>query len=173
MTLRFATPGVALLVALAVGCGGDKDSSDLDRAIAKLESASQGPQEDSKVGVANGVASAPALIRKYFELIDANDYSSAWAYLDTDVQEQFGGYESWRDGYATNTSTEVTDTNVTSTNGGETDLTVEIQAIESCGGERFEQSFEGPWSVDETRGKITDAEFALISGTSPPEDCEA
>ena len=166
--MRLATVILALaFVGALSACGGDDGPSDVDKAVSKLEKASGGPPDT----VPDEPPSAPTLIRSYFDLIDQDQFSDAWSLLEPDVQEQFGGLESWRGGYATNTSTDVVEADVTSTAGEEMDVTVRIQAVDSCDGERYETEFEGPWSVDLAQGKITEADFAQVSGSGPPSDC--
>lgn len=172
MRCWLALAACLLAVAGTTACA-DSDSGELNEAISDLESASGGSKhKDGPTTTSSERPSPQQLIRRYFELIDAGEFAAAWDYLDADVQEGFGGFESWRDGYATNSSTDVSKIDVTSTAGEETDLTVRIEAVDTCEGERYEQEFEGPFSVDVAAAKVTEAEFTLVSGNSPPEDCQ-
>jgi len=164
-------------LALYTGCGGDDgDSTDTERALQKLERATgASPEAPVKAKPAAGApqakADASALIRRYFSLIDADEFVQAWALLDPSVQEGFGGYEAWRDGYASNVATEVLGVSVNGDSDSGVSATVRISAVDECDGERYQQEFEGPWSVDQEVGRITGADFSLVSGSPPPSSC--
>ncbi len=53
-------------------------------------------------------ADAEATLRTYFELVAAGDTDAAWELLAPDVQEQFGGFDTWSAGIEARESTELT-----------------------------------------------------------------
>lgn len=171
MSSRLLGLGVGFALALS-GCGalegGDADER-IESAASELERASSPPEEPGN-RVAKDLGPG-GLVRHYFDLINQREFSRAWRLLDASVQEQFGGFESWRDGYGSSTETTVVSTDPSGVSGGEADLTVRIRATDSCDGAAYVREFEGPWSVSTSRQMIIAADFAQVAGGSLPDGC--
>jgi hypothetical protein len=84
-----------------------------------------------------------ALVRAYYAALDARHYAAAWARLSPAVQAAFGGFDSWRRGYATTAGHRLEDLQVS---GASVRLVLVATDRTPCGG-TTEQRFDVQWRL--------------------------
>ncbi len=173
-TIWFLVMTVAGSLALTA-CGPEADTSPpkLEQAwreVAQHERASTNRPTTERDSAAGG---AEVFIRHYFDDLTDRRHGQAWAQLSPRVQVDFGGYESWKDGYATTISSAPSEFSVTSESAGEVAVSFDLLSkdIDACG-DQVAQVFSGNWTLRREAGRLTvaDAEFEKVAGDDPVTD---
>lgn len=106
------------------------------------------------------------LVRSYYAALDAGDFERAWARLTPKVQAAFGGFETWRRGYATTRGHRVE--HVTVAPGGVVRLVLVATDRAPCGG-TTEQRFAVTWRLAGRRATALSA--VKLAGEVPAAAC--
>ena len=117
---------------------------------------------------------ARTVVEDYYRALDARRFERAWATLAPAVRAAFGGFEGWRDGYATTRSSTPRDIEVAQ-EGGVTTIAHELVTEDrsSCGPVR--RVFAVRWELVATAGgwRATSLGAVKRSGLEPAEACGA
>jgi hypothetical protein len=161
----------AFAVALA-GCGSSTSGdSDSDGASA----ASSAPSQPHISRKALRKRQIRQVVRGYYGDIASGEYRSAWVRLSPGMQGQFGGYGSWKHGYATTDTIDLGRVKVHASSRTEASADVKIKSTDTdvCG-DKVGQTFEGTWSLSKSSGEwvATDISMSKVSGDVPAADVQ-
>jgi hypothetical protein len=113
------------------------------------------------------------VVRTYYSDIDSGDYHGAWHRLAPFVRSSFGGYETWRAGYKTTTSTSVIRVGIKRLGRQDAALRVTVKASDTdvCGSE-VKQRFRGSWQLERHGHSwiATNIRMSKVSGDEPVTD---
>ena len=117
-------------------------------------------------------ATAPAargFIRDYYAALDGRDFAAAWQMLSPEVQQAFGGFSAWREGYARTVSNAPEGVTVTpAVTGATVGLTLRAGDRGACG-RIAERRFAVTWRLARTPAgwRATAASARKLSGPEP------
>ncbi|MGH2946194.1 MAG: hypothetical protein ACRDPC_08050 [Solirubrobacteraceae bacterium] len=117
-------------------------------------------------GDAGGAARLESLVRSYYAALDAREYAEAWERLSPAVQAAFGGFDSWRRGYATTVGHRLEDMQVS---GASVRLVLVATDRTPCGG-TTEQRFSVRWRLT-TELEAAALTAVKLSGVDPATAC--
>lgn len=75
---------------------------------------------------------AEKVVQSYYDAVDSGFYRGAWELLSPTLQDEQGGYGTWKAGYATTVETKTSDVNATD--------------VDACGA-IVDQTFSGTWTL--------------------------
>jgi ketosteroid isomerase-like protein len=108
---------------------------------------------------------AERLVTSYYAALDAGDFERAWARLAPGVQQAFGGFDTWRAGYATTLGHDVKQLEVE----GDTVTHVLVASDRTpCGG-RTERRFAVAWRLQ--NGQVATLSATKLGGVDPSAAC--
>jgi ketosteroid isomerase-like protein len=113
----------------------------------------------------SATARAGKLVRSYYAAIDAGDFAAAWARLSPGVQAGFGGFDTWRGGYATTLNQRVEGVEV---DGSQIRHVLVARDRTPCG-TTVEQRFAVTWTV--AGGRATALHAVRLAGQDPAAAC--
>lgn len=142
-----------------------------------IKRCSEWPKCEDGGGVDNPAAAPDAdpadTLTAYFDDLAAGDTASAWKLLSSDVQEQFGGFDTWSAGVENRESTELGSLSPAESSKEFPAFDVEINTVENtpCGISAG-RVFTGTWTLQPNPNgngdwRIATAEQTLVSG--PPD----
>ena len=112
---------------------------------------------------------AHAFVRDYYAALDGHDFAAAWQMLSPEVQKAFGGFDGWRQGYASTVSHAPGDVTVTPAGAGASVGLTLVAGDRGACGETVERRFAVTWSLAQTPEgwRATAASARKISGPEP------
>jgi hypothetical protein len=173
---RLLLSGLCIATLLLSACGGGGDSADTGATGVTGATGAQGSG-----GIANDESTrrrqAPgpiATVERFYRLLNSGQYNQAWAMLPLAVQDEAGGFGSWKAGYAATISSDPSDLTLVSQGGrrAAVSLTLDAADRDACTGNRVEQIFAGTWKLRQA-GNTWEAEaidFEKVSGGTPTLD---
>jgi hypothetical protein len=114
-------------------------------------------------------AAARGFVRDYYAALDGKDFAAAWQMLSPEVQQAFGGFAAWREGYARTISNAPGGVTVTPAAAGATvGLTLRAGDRGACG-RIAERRFAVTWRLARTPAgwRATAASARKLSGPEP------
>jgi hypothetical protein len=114
-------------------------------------------------------AAARGFVRDYYAALDGKDFAAAWQMLSPEVQQAFGGFAAWREGYARTISNAPGGVTVTPAAAGATvGLTLRAGDRGACG-RIAERRFAVIWRLARTPAgwRATAASARKLSGPEP------
>jgi hypothetical protein len=114
-------------------------------------------------------AAARGFVRDYYAALDGKDFAAAWQMLSPEVQQAFGGFAAWREGYARTISNAPGGVTVTPAAAGATvGLTLRAGDRGACG-RIAERRFAVTWRLARTSAgwRATAASARKLSGPEP------
>jgi hypothetical protein len=118
-------------------------------------------------------AAAERFVRDYYAAIDARRYGVAWRMLAPAVQARFGGFATWRRGYARTVASTPGSLRVTAAPGGATvALTLRAGDRDACG-KTVERRFAVTWRLARTDAgwRATAAAARALTASGPAAGC--
>jgi hypothetical protein len=120
-----------------------------------------------------------AVVRHYYDAIDAQDYDTAWNRLSAALQSRLGGESRWMAGYQTTTSTILRGVRATSVSPTAGTVAVQLASedLDACADD-VRQRFAGALQLGRSSGRwqITDMSVQKVAGGTPVRnlnDCPA
>ena len=155
----------ALLIAVGLAaCGGSDTETQTETVTASPKTSPGGPSQWQE---------AKEVVRGYYRDVNAEAFRQAWSPLSTPVQEQLGGFGSWRDGYRFTETTMLTSMDTLSRRSGRYEFAIRLHAIanDACGDE-IQQFYSGSWIVEPVQGELlaTDIAATQTGGGEPVTD---
>jgi len=149
----------ALALSLAA-CGSEQSDT-------KTVTVTDTSSDTRTVPAATAVDSAEETVRHYYRLLNSGDFDAAWSRLSPSVQDQFGGYDQWRDGYDLTEGTYLTRLKPIQSSPTRVSFSVGLKAkdIDACN-DTINQTFDGTWALRRSDGQwtVTDISFDKVSG---------
>jgi hypothetical protein len=162
---------VSVLALVAVGCGSEGETTTTAvGATGVTGAAGVAENRDGRGQDPPEPPDATEIVRSYYELVNAGDYRTAWDVLPNAVQVESGGFEQWRQGYATTISTRARNLDLSASSEDEAVVTLDVFATDrdACG-DRIDQEFSGRWSLRKEGDSwlAEDIDIEKVSGGTP------
>lgn len=132
--------GIAVIVAVLAGSGGDSDDQ-------SPKGAETPPKSSASAGTAQ-IDFARDFVAGYFQKITSRDYLGAWSQLARPVKDKFGDYRVWRHRYATTQEMRLSSTSAASSQDGEVSFVVNVATTVECNGLPNQEILSGPVVID-------------------------
>jgi hypothetical protein len=100
-------------------------------------------------------AAAKAVVRSYYEEVNAEHYAAAWAHFSPALRASQGGFSAWHVGYANTTDTQLLSVRTVEASPSEVIEEIELaaDATDACG-DPVSQTFAGTWTLENQGGSF-------------------
>jgi hypothetical protein len=158
---------MAVTVIVFAGCGDaqqphDRGQTSEPRSDPHPTTTARAPTQAPQVDLnARGTAAA-AVVREFYAAVDAQRFSAAWQRLNADIQQQFGGLERWRAGYAHTRSTSLDSAVGTASDPTHATVEVRLHSLDMDACDRsITQRFAGTWTLRRMEGRWQATKLAV------------